>query len=135
MDFFLTLQQLIETHPQYPSVSDDDLKIWCEAEGTVNVERERVTADEIYAVVDPVDFNKIDDLQWWIPRILQDGLDVKSPNSVKTVFADAIKEPSKSAFLALTVEDVSRLVSVGLPSTVTIGQIEYARVYVAPPGS
>ena len=124
---YQALKALLETHPQWPTVTDEELLTWGSDPTGVTRDREEVPVKEIFAVIDYGDFKQTDDQDWIVQSWnLFEAIDVVSPHSLRQRYIDGLKDPSLSAFLALIPEQVSRFTHANLYS-VRLGDIEYAR--------
>ena len=135
MTFHEKLRALIETHPLWPTVTDQELLDWGNAPGTVLRDRERVDAVALYSAIDPGKFADTAGVQWWAEHInVNEGIKVtdvdadglRTPSGLRAAFSNALKAANQAEFLALIEEQVSRFADKDLFG-VRIGDIEFAR--------
>jgi hypothetical protein len=130
---YVALNGLIKTHPSWPTVTDAELVMWCNAEA-MSRDKTTVGSGEIFAAI-------LSNLSEWTAlsatdrEVVKDILYIHSGEGVPTaagsparnVLVAKLGANTKAAIAAKISEQVSRVAYVGIPGDVHIGDVQNAR--------
>ena len=131
---FEALRDLIQTHPDYPTVSDEDLMTWLHAE-VIERTRETINSDEMYELIDASEWSNLtadqkDEVWNMLLLFSSSGIPTTEGTRARTRFIQIFGAGSATitAVVGAISYQVSRLAASDVGSDeVSIGEVAHAR--------
>jgi hypothetical protein len=130
---YSALNTLIKTHPNYATVSDEDLTAWVNEEA-ISVDKATLPATTILSTILTYksEWDALSEANKATVRDILyiasgEGVPTAAGNPIRTVLVNILGTQTKQALGAAIVELVSRAVTAGILGKVRVADVEYAR--------
>jgi hypothetical protein len=130
---YSALNTLIKTHPNYATVSDEDLTAWVNEEA-ISVDKATLPATTILSTILTYksEWDALSEANKATVRDILyiasgEGVPTAAGNPIRTVLVNILGTQTKQALGAAIVELVSRAVKAGILGKVRVADVEYAR--------
>ena len=129
------LSALVQTHPQWPTVTDADLVAWCNEESVSKI-RDHLSTEAIFAAIaaNPSDFTSLSDAAqqrvWNVLSIHSASGVPTDPSSPARQFLQTLfsgKTDTLQALGAAMTYTISRAANIGITETIQLWDAEEAR--------